>query len=248
VAIFLGGAGVGFTGINQMFVGRLAQDGLEAVIVSWQDSWLQSAPGEEVGPARLACRSATAASWVHDNLYQELGAPKAGLGACGFCLHGNSGGASQVGYSLSLYGLGSIVDAAVMSGGPPHAALARGCLGEPGYAYIGTPARHIDMSYGFPRGGGPCERQDASFKQKWDEDSLETAGGVYKFLRTRIVFLFVAQEDTVGPAHGKVYFQKLEDAGSPNVISQTIPGTQHEIEYFPAGQDALEEALLASVG
>jgi len=231
-----------------MFIAQLAQDGLEVVIVSWQDSWLESAPGEEVGPARLACRSATAIRWVHDNLYQQLGAPKAAKGACGFCLHGNSGGASQVGYALSLYGLGGIVDAAVMSGGPPHAALAKGCLQEGDFAYAGTAVRHIDLSYGFPRGGGPCERQDQSFQANWDRDSLESAGGTYKLTHTRIVFLFVSGDDTSGPAHGKVYLAKLQDAGSPYVSSQTITGTEHEIERLPQGRDALEQALLASLG
>ena len=246
VAILLGGKGVGFTGVNRMFVSQLATDGFEVVIVSWEDPWLQAARGEDVGPARLACRSATAIKWIHDNLYERLGVPRAALGACGFCLHGNSGGATQIGYSLSLYGLGSIVDAAVLSGGPPHAAIAKGCLRERGYAYDNISAGIIDLSYGFPDGGGPCEKHDKSFQERWNQDSLDTAGGTYKFPQTRVAFVFVSGDPTVGPAHGRDYQAKLEAAHSPYVTIRTISGQSHTIEELPLGRAALENALLGS--
>jgi hypothetical protein len=182
---------------------------------------------------------------VHDNLYQQLGVSAPALGACGFCLHGNSGGASQTAYALSFYGLGSLVDAAVVSGGPPHAALAKGCLDEPGYAFDTISARIIDSSYGFLDGGGPCEGGDESFTRQWEQDSIDV-GGQYKLENTRSAFVFVEGDPTPGPEHGKVWEAKLKDAHSPHVSEETIPGTEHTIEQLPNGRQALEEALLAS--
>jgi hypothetical protein len=246
VMILVGGRGLGFEGVNRSFVQTLNLDGFETVVLSWVDSWLEASSGEMVGPKRLACRAATAIKWVHDNLYEQLGAPAPALGACGFCLHGNSGGATQTAYALSFYGLGSVVDAAVVSGGPPHAALAKGCLDEPGYAYDTISARIIDASYGFLDGGGPCERRDASFTHRWEQDSIDV-GGQYEFESTRIAFIFVEGDPTPGPDHGKVWEAKLKAAHSPHMSEEIIPGTEHTIELLPNGREALEKALQASV-
>jgi hypothetical protein len=245
VMILLGGRGTGMEGVTRAFLQMLRSDRFETVILSWQDSWLEASPGETVGPKRLACRSATAIKWAHDNLYQALGAAPPGLGGCGFCLHGNSGGASQIAYALSFYGLDKIVDAAVLSGGPPHAALAKGCLREPEYAFDKISARIIDASYGFLDEGGPCEKADPSFADHWNQDSAD-AGGVYKIPDTRVAFVFVQGDPTVGPSHGKVYLEKLQAANSPCVTDRTIPGTMHTIELMPNGRTALAQALLAS--
>ena len=57
----------------------------------------------------LACRSATAFHWVHENIHQG------GLLAA----QGNSGGSAQIAFSLAYYGLDEILDLANLSGGPP---------------------------------------------------------------------------------------------------------------------------------
>lgn len=249
VVFFLGGLGTGEAGesINREMVLSLADHGIESVIVKWVDSWLESAPGEEVGPARLACRPATAVAWIHENYYRAMGAPSQGLGGCGFCITGNSGGSSQSAYALSFYGLGSIVDAAILSGGPPHAAIEQGCTGQAPYTYTPVEAPKLDYSYGFLNGGGPCEQHDSSFSTKWKQDSLESGGGVYKLPKTRILFIFGSADPTTGPVHGMAYLDKLQAAGSPYVSEETIPGMPHTIEIYPAGRDALENALLAKV-
>ena len=244
VVVLVGGLGTGFEGLSQPFLKGLAARGLEIVIVSWVDPWLVASPGEKVGPKRLACRAATAIKWVHDNLYRQLGSPGGAVGACGFCLTGNSGGSSQIGYSLSFYGLGNIVNAAILTDGPPHTALAKGCLGVAGYAFDRLSARKMDSAYGFSS-GGPCSRHDSSFTSTWNRDSVDQ-GGVYKFPRTRIVFVFVSGDPTVAPAHGKLYVSALRKAKSPLVSERIVPGNLHNIEQVPAGRDAIEAALLSS--
>jgi hypothetical protein len=242
VAMTIGGDGTEKQGINRSFIQGLAHQGFEAVVVSWVDPWLQSAPGDEAGPARLACRTATAIRWIHDNPYQDIGAPSGEVGECGFCLTGNSGGASQIGYALSFYGLGGIVDAAVLSGGPPHAALDEGCLGQDGLAYDARSAGIIDLSYGFVDGGGPCAGRDQGFVGRWNDDSLDI-GGVYRLPDTRVVFVFVEGDASGGPSHGRFYLDELRDANTPMLTEETIPGTEHTIQAIPEGRAALEAAL-----
>jgi hypothetical protein len=243
VVITLGGLGTDHEGASLDFIRSLAGQGFDTVVVNWVDSWLQAASGEQVGPKRLACRAATAVKWTYDNLYKQSGVSAPALGACGFCLTGNSGGASQIGYMLSFYGIAGIVNAAIMSGGPPHAALAKGCLRDTGFAYDGRSAQIIDYSYGVLSGtNGPCQNHDQSFSGRWDADSIET-GGVYDFPKTRIVFIFVSGDPTPGPAHGEIYLAALRAGGSRLVSSQTIPGTTHTIEAFPGGREALQSAI-----
>ncbi len=245
VVVTLGGLGFGTQQVGNPMVESLVQDGFKTVIIHWKDSWLQSASGEQVGPKRLGCRPATAIQWVYDTYYRPLGLHP-GLGVCGFCLTGNSGGSSQIAYSLSTYGLANIVNAAVMSGGPPHAALAKGCLQQAPYSYPPNSAHIIDLSYGFDgtvaTGNGPCIRHDSSYTKRWEQDSVDT-GGVYDFPTTRVMFIFVSGDPTVGPPHGKDYLAKLQASHTPYVSSETIPGDVHSIDQLPAGRAAIETAL-----
>ncbi len=249
VEVFLGGMGTGFEhgeGVSKTFLHDLQADGFEVVVVLWVDSWLEAAQGEQVGPARLACRSATTVKWAYDNLFLPLHVASAGTGVCGFCLTGNSGGSSQIGYTLSFYGLAGVVNAAILSGGPPHAAIAKGCLRAGSYTYIGRSAQFFDDSYGFVNGGGPCSRHDASFQARWDQDSVDLGGKDYDYTTTRVMFLFGTADDTVGPAHGKDYEAKLVASRSPMVSMKEVPGVPHEMSLNPTGRAALEAAILGT--
>ena len=73
----------------------------------------------------------------------------------------------------------------MLTGGPPFAALADACLGDPKYTYPNPILRIFDRLYGFI-GAGPCLMHDQSWKQTWDETSLEGAG-FYDYPDTRIL-------------------------------------------------------------
>jgi hypothetical protein len=248
VMVFIGGLGTGFAqteGVNPQFLHDLVGQGFEVVVDLWTDSWLQSAPGEQVGSARLGCRPATAIDWTYKNMYRKLGVGKKGVGVCGFCLTGNSGGSSQIAYALSLYGMGSIVNAAVMSGGPPHAAIAKGCLQQSGYAYDARSSDILDYSWGFADHSGPCFHHDASYTARWDASSVDLAGGVYDLPSTRIEFVFGSLDPTVGPSHGKDYLAKLRADHSPMVSEVTVQGAQHGMSYSPQGRATLEHGIMS---
>jgi hypothetical protein len=80
------------------------------------NGWL-TGPG---GVRRLACRYATAAQWVYQNIHNSnTSAP--------LCATGNSGGSGAIGYALTDYGLDSIFSMVEESSGPPMSRLDQAC-------------------------------------------------------------------------------------------------------------------------
>jgi pimeloyl-ACP methyl ester carboxylesterase len=227
------------------FVSDLQRDGFVVVQLRWVDPWLVSAPGEDAGSGHLGCRPATAFKWVHDRWFVPLGVPAGPIGRCGFCITGNSGGASQSSYALSHYGLESLLEAVVPTGGPPHAAQAKGCLrnaGQDAYWYASGSAATIDSSYGFQGTSGPCALHDASFVPRWDAESVDTGGSDYLHEQTRVHFILGGADNSSAPAHARDYAARLKAAGSPYVTLQVIPGMGHSI-VNSAGLGALRSAL-----
>lgn len=90
-------------------VDTFVEDGLSALEVAWERPGIWQGAG---GSKSWACRYATAARWVYDNLHQ-------GGTRTLFAAHGNSGGSSQIAYALAHYGLDEIFDLTILSGGPP---------------------------------------------------------------------------------------------------------------------------------
>ncbi|MGH9496539.1 MAG: hypothetical protein ACRD3B_16170 [Candidatus Sulfotelmatobacter sp.] len=81
------------------------------------NGWL-TGPG---GVRRLACRYATVAQWVYQNIHNSnTSAP--------LCATGNSGGSAAIGYALSDYGLDSIFSMVEATSGPPMSRLDQACL------------------------------------------------------------------------------------------------------------------------
>lgn len=228
-----------------LLVQQLRDAGLDVVQLRWERAWLRARAGEDVGPARLACRPATAIDWVFQSQYEPRGVSATRVGRCGFCVTGNSGGASQVAYGLSHYGLDEILDAVVLTSGPPHAALAKGCVPGPSeqrYAFRPPSARIIDSSYGMPR-NGPCVTRDESFVPRWEADAVDTGGVDYSHETTRIHFLFGGSDGSVAPIHASDYLVRLE-ASSPLVTGVTLPGVPHRLQSTADGTAALLRALL----
>ena len=116
--------------------------------LKWLGGWLIGTPGEEEGHVRLACRPATVARWVYDNLHETEP-------AAAYCAAGNSGGAAQISYMLTHYGLEEVLDLIIPNGGPPMGRLDRACIpgdtaSNPLWYPSGWPTRIIDAGFGFP--------------------------------------------------------------------------------------------------
>lgn len=252
VMFFSGGPGKGWyagddSDIDAEF-DQLRAEGFTLVQVRWGGlGWLRASGEEQVGPARLACRPATVIKWIHDTRYEALGLDPE-PGTCGFCLTGNSGGASQISYALTHYGLAGIVDALIPTSGPPHGQLAKGCLAEPGdeaYAFPESAVGVIDSSYGGLRSDGPCVASDAGFRDTFDRDSVDIGGSDYRWPETRVHFIISPGDETVAVrAHD--FADKLRRSGSPWVTLQEVPEMGHDIQQSEPGMAALVAAVLAS--
>jgi hypothetical protein len=213
-----------------------AAQGLRTVLVRWQPGWLQAPKGELDGPAALACRPATIIDWVHTNVPPPPPSPGH---PCGFCVTGNSGGASQVAYALGKYGLGQEIDLAVMTSGPPHASLAEGCTDTSGPLAFGPDANFIDASYG--GGSHPCANHDASFVPRWQQDSADA--GTAPKLSTHVVMMSGGGDGSSAVPHAKRFVSWLQSAGN-DVQVIDIPGMSHDIAESDAGLQQLKALLL----
>jgi hypothetical protein len=250
VVLTTGGGGTEWWGgipLAADFVADLRADGFTVVQLRWVDPWLRAGEGEDAGSAHLACRPATGFKWVHDNVYGPLGIDDPyRVGRCGFCISGNSGGASQSSYPLSHYGLETLLDASIPTSGPPHAAQAKGCLRNPGqeaYWYAPSSTSTIDSSYGFIATGGPCAAHDAAFVPRWDEESVDTQGSDYFHDRTRVHIILGGQDSTSAPAHAQDYVARLAAEGTPYLTNELVPSMPHSIRGSSDGLAALGAAL-----
>lgn len=221
-------------------------EGFETIRARWQDGWTNTAEGDEAGMSSTACRTATLVRWAHDTRYVPMGLAPA-PGACGFCVTGNSAGSSQTAFTLAFYGLDTIIDAAILTGGPPHAAMAKGCLHEAGdepYWYDDGNAAGLDAAWGFSRGDGPCVRHDPAWASRWEADSVDIGGNDYVYPQTRVVFILGTKDQTVAPAHAQDLLTRLRSSGTPWVEERTVTGLRHVIERSLDGLSELRDAVL----
>ncbi len=250
VLFFSGGEGDSYWGggapVAEEWLADLQDEGFETIRARWPEGWTDTAAGDEAGMASTACRSATVVRWAYDNRFVPMGLEPA-PGACGFCVTGNSAGSSQAAYTLAFYGLDTIVDAAILTGGPPHAAIAKGCLrraeDEP-FWYDSGNASGLDAAWGFARGEGPCARGDPAWVERWQADSVDLGGNDYVYPTTRVVFILGTKDQTVAPAHARDLLARLDASGTPWVEERTVTGLRHVIERSPDGLSELRDAVL----
>jgi len=227
---------------------QLRADGFRVVQLRWDANWLEADRGADAGTARLACRPATAFKWIHATHFLPLGIAQSPNGRCGFCITGNSGGASQVSYALSHYGLDDILDAVIPTGGPPHGALTKACLRRPGeerYWFADDTRQFIDRGFGI-YDDGPCFRSDPSFSARWDQESIVTGGSDYAHQTTRIHFIVgeLDRSGVLGPAED--YAARLRASGSTWVSMEIAAGTPHGVLGSAVGRNAVRAALLTT--
>ncbi len=222
---------------------KLEKGGFQTVQLAWIDAWLNGAPGQLEGQARLACRPATVAQWVWDNLHPAD--PEAAL-----CATGNSGGAAQVSYMLSHYGLDDMLSAIVPTGGPPMGRIDLGCLLDqnPGGVPLiyGPQSRDtIDRGFGIYSGNGPCATRDDGFGRRFRRSSIATRGlDQYVFPDTLVWFVFGENDRTSAVGQGLTFYDRLVDAGSPLVDLSIAPETPHATPSTKQGARMIRDILL----
>jgi hypothetical protein len=225
-------------------LGELRAAGFRTVILQWTSAfgWSKSATGCHVGHGRLACRPATAARWIYDNLHTQSA-------TIAYCATGQSGGSTQIGYMIAQYGLADIISAAVLTGGPPHSRLDLGCLkydpaNQSAWFDEGGSAGLIDEGFGYTADLGPCTQSRWSFRKKFQEASIAYGDWQYNYPRTMVWFLLGAQDNTASVGQYAFFQQRLIDAGSPFIRFNTIPNTGHGVQNSPEGANMIRDIML----
>ncbi len=234
---------------NMTTMSQILDHGLLIVQVQYATPWHDSSPGDDAGPALLGCRSATTVQYTYDTYYTPLGLTRV-PGTCGFCIAGNSGGASLASFAPAYYGMDGILDAVVMMAGPPYAALDKSCQNRPGEeAYRLGPGKrvHIDRSYGIFTGDGPCFNQDPSYSPRWLADSVSTGSLDDDFPTTRMRLIW-GSADPTEQAIGGDYLAALDAVPTNDASASIAPNTAHLIFDTPEGNAAFEAALYGAIG
>lgn len=251
VVFFTGGRGTGWWSDQPeapAFADRLRGHGFTIVQVRWLDSWLVSSPGNDAGTAHLGGLPAAVIRHVYENYYLPLGVPPHAVGEAGFCVSGNSGGSSQTAYALSHFGLDTIIDVAIPTGGPPHSALGKSLMDRPGeeaYWYPLSTRQFIDEGFGYLDGNGPGANHDSGFVPRWLEESVATGGNDYFHPATRVHFIIGAQDLQMQTVAGD-YVARLRNEGTPFLAYEIAPNTPHRVLSTREGQDALHAAILGT--
>jgi len=194
------------------------------------NGWL-TGPG---GVRRAACRYATAAQWVYQNIHNSnTSAP--------LCATGNSGGAGAIGYALTDYGLDSIFSFVETTSGPPMARLDLGCAAASSSACQphqfqcnpGDPVQNLSTCYGTDDAG----IIDMAYSQPLCKNAVNGAtpptglfesdsilgGPARTFPKTRVHVLLGGQDSSAAVEQGIAWFDALTSTTSSQSCVSDAP-------------------------
>ncbi|MEX2459484.1 MAG: Calx-beta domain-containing protein, partial [Actinomycetota bacterium] len=232
------------------FLDDLRAAGMVTIQVRWADDWLQADAGQNDG-LHMACRPARIVKDFHDRLWAPVyGNPNA-VGVCGFCVMGPSGGSSATAWMLTPFMVEAYVDAVFPTGGPPHAAMAKGCApsgpAEEPYRYgTGSSVRQIDNPF---RASAEleCTNGNAAYRDTWDRHSIDTpqAGGDQDHPTTGVHLIDGAADPL--RLHGYDWMLRMwaEPGANPYTTFEVVPGMGHGISENPGQHDGMDRLTTA---
>ncbi len=238
---------------GDVVVAELAADGFRVVQRRWAgpagpggSGWIQLGTCVRAS----SCLYATLLDWVYENVHTS--------GA--FAAVGTSGGAGEVGYALSTWGMSEILDLAVLAGGPPFVRLDYVCNDAtpwPTLCQTVLPTNMIECS---APGEPPClmvpgpglvtcricdpAPSDAHLR----EDSILHSTAVTHYAtanpshETRVHFIVGSKDCQSVPARMAALYH---DSVTSQKVLQFLTQTPHIVTTEPRGQDAVVRAVLA---
>ncbi len=241
VVLGSGGNGGGFYAAQppvQAFVGELAAMGFRVVDRQWDGGWVTA----EGGLKKQACRYATLLTWVHDKVHT----------GGKFVATGNSGGSAEIGYALTAYGRGDILDVAIPTSGPPTARLDFVCQSQPSEEWTKMcasiiPKGVIECVPGCMLGpnNGVCKQVSATpTTEQLLGDSVLHPGAVLNYPKTKMFFLFGATDCGEPVPAGLAYATKVTSAKQIHFV----PNTPHALFSTQEGRDAVKKAIEMGTG
>jgi hypothetical protein len=232
----------GFTGVTfygdwpsgEEFITDLTDIGLRVVDRCWTDSWLQPGIFLKENSERLAVLF----DWIHANLHE---------GGSFFAV-GTSGGAGEIGFSLTTWNREDLFDAVVLCSGPAFSRMDYLCQPPtPAWSALcpsfvpplecGTP---LCMA---PEGDPICGTFIGLSEAKLLENSVLHPGAVTDFGDLPLHLIFGAEDCSEWVPQG-YYFESV--VTSPHSL-QLVPDTDHTIFVTQQGREAIVQALLGLV-
>jgi hypothetical protein len=205
------------------------------------NGWL-TGPG---GVRRLACRYATVAQWVYQNINQSnANAP--------FCATGNSGGSAAITYAMTYYGSDSIFAFIEPTSGPPLARLDYGCIGNG--TSLSTPcgqgvesptfapsdASVVDPAYSAPICSEAMGGNTANQAQLLS-DSVDGPGANYSYPNTAVNIMFGGLDNSAAVPQGMEWWLSQKSSSNSPSAPACVADAPHEM---PTVLDAAQ--LIAS--
>ena len=229
----------GFTTVQISFTGTING-------ATQTEGWL-TGPG---GVRKLACRYATAAQWVYQNIHMaNTGAP--------FCATGNSGGSAMIGYAMAHYGLGSIFAMVQPTSGPPMGRIDHGCIcNQPPVSTAPTACPNpptlpecygnaaadgiLNSAYGSPICTGSAT--DTTNATLFLNDSVASPDANLSYPKTAVHFIYGGMDTTAAVPQGL-------DWATIILTNHTIAcaaGSTHEIANDSSGASQIATDLIQS--
>ncbi len=245
IAMYTGGMGTFFYSDSEQgnaIIEESLKKGYRVIQIKWNEGWFKGSKEKREGFRTLAVHPASITRYIFDNLI-ETDKP--------FILFGSSGGAAQIAYMLSFYGIDNIADKAIVFAGFWMGRLDIGCFDinplNSQLHYSKRARTAIDQSFGFNSDvKGPCELGDTSYYDIYKNSSI-SHGGKYYYPNT-IVHLIYGGNDQVGALNqGLTYYEQLLSAGSPFVHMQVIEGVGHGILRDSLGFETIRKILFTEI-
>lgn len=236
VVLGSGGNGAGFyavPGAVQALVGELAEMGFLVVDRAWDGGWVT----QEGGLKPEACRYATLLTWIHHTVHR----------GGKFAATGNSGGSAEIGYALTTYGRGAILDVAIPTSGPPVARLDYTCAAQatPEWAALCAsivPVGAMQCQPGCMLGpnNGVCKQVTPQpTAAQLLEDSVVHPDAVLDYPKTRLYFLFGALDCAEPVPAGLTWAIKVTSEKAIDFV----PRTPHALMSTAEGREAIRRAI-----
>ena len=234
-----GGSGTGFYGDRaeaRTLFSELAAMGFRVVDRAWigQQGWTS----REGGLRLESCRYATLLTWIHDQLHTT--------GA--FCAAGNSGGSAEIGYALTTWKRGDILDLAVPTGGPAVARLDYACQNPAPAEWralsdslIPPNAMSCKPPITLSPNDGVCRQcSDTPTPEQLRYDSVMHPNALLHYPKTKLHFIY-GGDDCMGPSV-PIGLTWSTQVTSTKVI-EFVPNTPHVIVTSIEGRTAIRNAI-----
>jgi hypothetical protein len=231
-----GGGGTSFYTSSpggQQIATDLLLRGFRVVERRWASGWFESGTSVRL----QSCRYATLITWIKATFHSG--------GA--FCVTGNSGGSAEIGYALSTWGRGSIIDVAVPSGGPPLSRLDFLCLNAPPWpsqchtivppgTQSCTPGCTVTSNHPVCTACSPTPTAADLLA-----DSILFPGAATAYSSTRVHFLFGELDCGSAVPAGMLFANAI----TTEKVIEFVENTPHDIRASVEGREAVVRAIVA---